>query len=260
MPDLVRDAQLDNLRVRKERVHSTMLIELLALLIFLSMAFAFVQKEEGDRANPWMERFRRAQAELREARSQIDAMRLQLRQLEARVRIVEEANRLLRASIQGPLAANDTRVLIGRDQLAGITGSNENLRALLDQLQRENAALRARLTATGRGGTDLPRCLVSPGFLFRVRVSGGDAYTVTSAWPQSAAGAVAGVSGAASLGAGRTMSRSEFEQLAGQVHGWGTRQSPPCGFTVVVSAAHENLRLYQRQQQVIGRYFYAAYR
>ena len=42
MADAAANAHANLLRIRKERVHSTMLVEVLALLIFLAMTFAFL--------------------------------------------------------------------------------------------------------------------------------------------------------------------------------------------------------------------------
>ena len=249
MSDSVRLAQAESIRVRKERVHATMLIELLSLLIFLSMAFAFIQKEEA-LATP-------AQQQLGEARREIRELRAELRTLQARLIFLEEANRLLRSSIDGPLSPTDTRLALPEDFYEETADSIVNNQQLIDQLQRENESLRRRISG---GGTDLPRCLVAPGFLYRIYVGANDTYQVEANWPDTAQGAVEQVPQAVAFGTGRSMSRTEFMRTAEAIQAWGRSQSPACGFTVEVFARHENLRLYVRQQQTIGRFFYGAYR
>jgi hypothetical protein len=256
--DLTVRAQTDSLRMRKERVQTTMLIELLSLLIFLAIAFAFVSKEESERTNPWKEKYDRIAMELQHRKAEIAKLSRDLAKIRAQVRFLEEANRLLRASVDGPLAANDKRIMLTAVQLESLNARLINSEALLQERQIENGQLRARLD--GKGGTDLPRCAVAPGYLYKIEVSGADAYRVTANWPATAAEAVAKVTGAKALGQGRSLSRPQFEQLAAQVSHWGKTQSPQCGFTAVVIESHGNLTLYKIQQRTVGKYFYAAYR
>lgn len=235
-----------------------MLIELLSLLIFLAIAFAFLAKEESERTNPWKEKHDRVAAQLLSAQKTIRRLTQDVVEAKARIKLLEEANRLLRASINGPLAANDRRVMLSAEQLASLNARLVNAEALLQERQVENGRLRERLA--GRGGTDLPRCAISPGYLLRIEVTGADVYRVRANWPATAAPDVRRVNGAVELGQAGSVSRRGFESLAAKVSAWGRVQAVPCGFTVLVTESHGDLSLYKSQQRTIGKYFYPAYR
>lgn len=235
-----------------------MLIELLALMVFLAMAFAFVMKEEGDRTNPWKERHDRVLAELDQSREEVRELRREARAMRANLELLEEANRMLRRSLEGPLQSDDRRVSISSEELRRLNARVANVEDLLDAQVRDNTTLRDRLE--GRGGTDLPRCQVSPGFLLRITVSGGDTFHVAPAWPASAAEPAARVPGLTNLGAGKSLNRQQFRAFAAAVQRWGGEQTPACGFTAEVFDTHSNKQLYKSQQRLIDTFFYTAYR
>ena len=236
-------------RMRKERVHSAMLIELLALLIFVAFAFAFVLKEEGDKINPWKEKYDRVEMELKTAKKEIADLEKRNRTLARQVASLEASVRRLIASHDGPLAANDKVVPLDRSEFDRLA----NDAALAQTLQAENANLRVRLNG---GGTDRPNCLVTPGFLISVELLSDGNFRVRPAWSQNAGAAVAAVDGATQLGGSGVISPAQFSALSSRVDGWARQQSPACGFRARVSESHGNLTLYKRQVRTVERYFY----
>ena len=247
-------------RVRKERIHTTMLIELLALLVFMSMAFAFVMKEEGDRVNPWKEKHDKVAAELRQAERRIVELRREVLTLSAKTRQMEAYIRRLLAAHEGPLPSNDRLAPISREQYEDLMGKAGNDDAMLQELQRGNADLRAQLSAAKGGGTDLPKCLVTPGYLLSIELLAGGDYRVSPDWAAGAEDVVRQVPGAMELAAGGSFGRDRFLALAGQVAGWGKAQPVPCGFRVRVRENHGDLGLYKRQLRTVEQYFYVARR
>lgn len=249
MVDLSARAADASIRARKDRIHTTMLIELLALLIFLAFAFAFAMKEEGDKLNPWKQKYDRVIVQLAEATKTIREQQHQLRVLEAKVVTLEASIRRLVAAHDGPLAANDRLIPLTRGEYEKLL----NDRALLAALQAENVGLRARLN---KGGTDRPNCLVTPGFLIGVELLANGNLRVRPTWTPEARTRVAEVPGALALGEGGSMSSQQFAARASQIDQWARRQTVPCGFRARVSESHGNLGLYKRQVRTVEQYFY----
>lgn len=249
MVDLSAKAADAAVRARKDRIHNTMLIELLALMIFLAFAFAFAMKEEGDRLNPWKLKHDKVALELERAKATIAEQRHEIRVLIAKVASLEASVRRLAAAHDGPLAANDVLIPLPRNEYDKLL----NDRALLTSLQSENAGLRARLN---NGGTDRPNCLVTPGFLISVELLSDGALSVRPAWSAEARARVAEVTGAIALGEGGRMTTQQFSQRASQVDAWARAQVPACGFRARVSESHGNLALYKRQVRAVEQYFY----
>ena len=243
-------ASADLLRLRKERVHSTMLVEVLALLIFMAFMFAFVLRDEASSTNIWKVKHDRVVAELQVARRENAQLNRQVREL-------ERANRQLLRDITGTIPANDTLV-ITEAQWQELINKLANAEAVVEKQQRDNAVMQERLN--GRGGSDLPNCTVSPTtFIVRIDLS-QSGYRVTPKWPASAASSVAEVPGLTALASGRTLSNSEFRRLAGQVKAWGRAQPVPCNFRAEVHPQHNAMSLYRAQQNAVGDTFYASYR
>jgi hypothetical protein len=246
------------LRVRKERLHSTMLVEILALLVFLAMGFALVSSDE-QAAQPLLDRIRHLESDLADRDKQV-------RELQVRVRGLEIANGQLAESLRrfaqikrGTLPANDRIVVLPQDQFASITHELANNRALLDERQNENASLRAKLTASGKGGSDLPNCPVTPGLIISVDLQANGSFAGHSLWSPSAIEKVRESPGLTQLASGRSLSRGEFQRLAQQVQNWGRSQTPQCGFRARVKAKHGNLNEYLDQHRVVAQYFYTAW-
>lgn len=249
MVDLSAKAADAAVRARKDRIHNTMLIELLALMIFLAFAFAFAMKEEGDRVNPWKQKYDAIALQLDRAKRTIADQRSEIRVLTAKVASLEASVRRLVAAHDGPLAANDKLIPLPQVEYDKLL----NDRALLNGLQAENAGLRAKLNG---GGTDRPNCLVTPSFLISVELLSDGSLRVRPAWSSEARARVSEVTGAIALGEGGRMTTQQFAQLGSQVDGWARAQAPACGFRARVSESHGNLTLYKRQVRAVEQYFY----
>lgn len=251
MADQAANAHANLLRVRKERVHATMLVEVLALLIFLAMAFAFVLRDEAVRTpNYWKRQYEQALVQVRELRRENAQLRTQIAEL-------EQFNRQLLRQVYGTLPSNDT-VTLTRDQWRELVNRSANAEQIVTSQQREIAQLRERLA--GRGGSDLPNCTVSPTtFIVRIELLAGG-YRAQGLWPAESAGAVAAVPGLRELASGRVLSQSEFRTLGSRIRTWSRAQPVPCNFRAQAVLRHGSLPLYRSQQAAVGNVFYASYR
>jgi hypothetical protein len=238
------------LRVRKERVHATMLVEVLALLIFLSMAFAFVLRDDAVRLNPWKQKYDKAEAEFRLLRRDYATMSREVKELEI-------VNRQLLRSLDSTVAANDSLV-INRAQWRELIQKLANAEAIVDAQQSDNSALRTRLA--GRGGSDLPNCTVSPtAFILALELQEGG-LRGSPLWPTSAQSAARQVPGLSELASGQQVTLTEFRALSAKVKAWGRQQAVPCNFRAVAYVRHNSMSAYRAQQMAIGDAFYTTYR
>lgn len=243
--------------VRKERIHTTMLIEVLSLLVFMSMAFAFVMKEEGDRTNPWKEVADRYERQIKSLKVENKFLEARLFSLQRQIEALEASIKRLVAAHQGPLAANDKVVVIPKAVFEGMSDKQGNSDQMVAELQREVASLRRRLqTVRGKGGVDLPNCPVTAGFLANVDLYGDGAFRVQPTWNKGAVDAAVKVPGLIALTSGKLLNRSQFQMYAGEVAQWGKKQAVPCGFRVRVLEHHVDLNLYKRQVGLVEQSFY----
>jgi hypothetical protein len=233
-----------------------MLVEILALLVFLAMGFALVSRDEMA-TQPLAEKVERLERQLSERNKEI-------RELKVRIRGLEIANEQLANSLRrfaeqktGPLPANAKVVVLPQDQFTSNMTDLANKTELLNGKQNENATLRAKLA--GRGGSDLPNCNVTPGLLIHVDLLAGGSFSAHPLWSANANGPAHKVPGLADLASGRALSKAEFERLARQVQSYGLQQVPQCGFRARVKERHSNLTQYKQQHHVVARYFYTAW-
>jgi hypothetical protein len=247
-----------SLRLRKERLHTTMLIELLALLVFMAMAFAFVSREHEE-ANPLVERVERLERMLRERELQIRQLRLEVRSLRQINQQLGESLRRLLNDPRTPLRANSRLVMLPEARFNEMIADLSNQSEIIQARQQENTSLRTRLTAAGRGGAGLANCPVTSGFLVSINVTGDDGFVVTPLWGAAAGPAVARIPGARDLASGARLNRTGFRRLADRLKQWGLAQNPQCSFRARIRASHSNLNLFQQQHRVAAQYFYMAW-
>jgi hypothetical protein len=242
-------------QVRKERVHTTMLIELLVLLVFLAMTFAFISRDELSTSA--------LQAKVNVLEKQVGELRIRVRALERENRELELANRTLAERLRrwmdqpkDRLPADDTSLAIPKEQFERLTGRLANSEAMVDERQQENAKLRRDLAVARGGGTDLPNCPVTTGFLLSIDLEGDGTFTVRPAWSAGASDLALGVPGVRELTTRRSMSAAAFRSAASQAQAWGKQQTTPCGFRVSVREKHGNLTRYKSQLRAVESAFY----
>jgi hypothetical protein len=237
-----------------------MLIELLVLLVFLALAFAFVKDSE--------KRYDRLQEDLADARRQIAALKRENGRLAEANGLLQEENEALQKSLRrfiaghtGTLVANEKLVLIRQSTFDAQAARTSETKRMIEERQAENAALRNKLMAAGKGGSDLPRCAVASGrFIARIDLLPDGRFRVTPKWPAAAAAEVAQVPGLAAIASAGPLDAASFRRLAAQTQAWGKSRAVPCGFSVEVFSQHSQLQLYKRQYQTVGTYFYPAMR
>lgn len=248
---LVRQAS----ELRKERVHNTMLVELLALLIFLAMAFAFVLKEEGDRANPWKEKHDRVQAELVAAQKKIAGLNRVVKALEIKVTALEQSLRRFLARSAGTLPAND-QVVMSKAEIDKLVAELANAKAVIQEQSTDNANLRARMN----GGVDLPPCTVTAGPLLRFDLLADGRFRAQPSWTAGADAIARTIPGVRELASGRSVDRRELLQQTRRIQSWAQKQTQKCQFRVRAHAAHNDAGLFNRQVSDLEQTFYVSRR
>jgi hypothetical protein len=231
-----------------------MLIELLVSLVFLAMAFAFVQKEEQS-ATTLQDKIFRLESEL----ATIKAANLKLTTENADLR---RRNRELEASLarwmkvpRSSISPNDRPVTLTGEAYKRLQDQLANALTMTAELQKDNAALRRLLNQQGKGGTDLPNCTVSAGFLLNIDFLPDGNLRTSPGWTAGAEAAARELPGIQDLLAG-DKSPAAFIQAAAQMAAWGHKQVVPCGFRVRAIERHTDLALYKRQLRSVEQYFY----
>lgn len=254
MSERAAEPSLEALRIRKERVHTTMLIELLVLLVFLAITFAVVTKDESGVST---------------IQAQLDALRAELLQvkhdnttLRRENEEVRRANAELKDSLarwmdrpRSSLPASDQPILLPNDQFKRLNAQLSNDEAMIDERQKENAGLRVKL-ATKSGGIDLPVCTVTAGYLIGVDLLGDGRLEAHAQWTPGAQEVVAAIPGVLTLVKAGPVATSVFGAQASRIAAWGRAQNSPCVFRVQVTEHHSNLALYKKQVRTVGQYFY----
>lgn len=254
-------AEAAQIGIRRERVHTTMMIELFVLLVFMAIAFGFFQREESGPSA--LDTLRNTIAVLEQKLGERDAevsdLRRQLRLMQQKYETVAEANRrLLNRDIT--LQGNETIRLSKKqydelfEQLNRVERERDAARATSGYLQAELNRLNAK---DGRGGKDLPPCEVNTGYLVVIDFLPGGGVRVRPNWTAAEAPAVGAIPGLSHLASSRPLSIAEFRRYAGQVQAWGKSQRPiPCAFRARWTRLHGNADQADRQRRVVGQYFY----
>jgi hypothetical protein len=237
--------------IRKDRLHSTMLIELLVLMIFLALAYAFVTRDDFNVTSLQQKleaitlRLKETQLEL--ARTQRENIRLK----RENALLQDSLNRWMQLP-KDRLPANQQPVVMPKEEYERL----KNKEAMIDERQKENADLRAQLAQARGGGVDLPNCTVTASFLLSIDLRADGRLSAHPVWAAGAASAAQAVPGISDLASGRALSPAEFSRLAERVQAWGRSQPTPCGFRVQVQEQHRSLDLYKRQVKLVERFFY----
>nr|QQZ48904.1 hypothetical protein JKL49_16595 [Phenylobacterium glaciei] len=117
-----------------------MLVEVLALLVFMAMAFAFVMREEGDRTNPWKEKADKLEQQVQALERVNRTLTTQIAALKRQISQLEDSIRLLVAEHDGTLPPNGYVTIPGHP------------------LQRRPAKLRTYKPFSTRRGATMPGC------------------------------------------------------------------------------------------------------
>lgn len=247
-------------RIQRERVNTSMLIEVLVLLVFLAMAFAFV-KDNEKRLDNIQEQLEQEREKRRQAENEVKRLSAINERLIQENQALQRSLRRSLAQRDGTLLPNDQYVLVREKEFTEQVGISADLKRIVADQQKDIQQLNNRLNEQGRGGSDRPRCRVASGdYIVKIEMLAGGQYRVSPNWPSEAGPEVARVPGLIQLANSSSIGRGEFERLAAQMNKWGRDQSIPCGFYAVATLKHSSLSTYRQQQQVISRYFYAAWR
>ncbi|MEP9360388.1 hypothetical protein [Sphingomonas sp. KR3-1] len=246
------------LRIRRERVHTTMLIELFVLLVFLAIAFAFFQKDPRHTAvDQLRSQIDKLESQLKDAKADISRLRGEREAFKRKYEEVAEANRRLINQVTGTAVAND-RIMLTRTQYDQVMERLNALALQLDASQAQSKFLQAKLDADPNShGKDLPPCEVNAKFLLTIDMLGNGNFRVHPAWAPSEAAGLAAVPGLTDLTGSSALTPAKFRSYAGQIKQWGMNQRPiPCGFRAKWERLHANPDLSDKQRNLISQYFY----
>lgn len=189
---------------RRDRLLMMTLIELLAIMVFVAMAYALASRNEAEISTDWKAKYEASQRELADAKASIVELRAQVEEARA------AAAALAQAYDGEPLPVNPD------EAWAEVL---ERARTASQTQQQQAAAQQARIAAAldGKGAFGVPRCPV-PTWAMTVLLYADDTLQAIPAWRPGEVTSVEQMPAIAELvGAGR-ISRDRFSALSSQVN------------------------------------------
>jgi cob(I)alamin adenosyltransferase len=240
-------------RARRAQIVALSLTELMLLLVFMSIAFTFLSKDEAKRDIPKVQRdLEEAQAALKEKSRQLAIARQRIQDLqEENHRLNEYIKELTGATNSISPNAEFPPPGYGLDRLRALAREQ---RSIISALQRQIGDLQKKVN--GGRAPGLPICTVTNGYLINFTLEADGNITGAPGWKSEMAFAVNEISGAQELASGRSLRLTELSASAAKVKSWGLRQVPPCTVRVSYARKTTDAGIFERQLKILGDYFY----
>jgi hypothetical protein len=241
-------------RLRRQQVVNLSMTELLLLVVFMALAFAFLSKEEDLRDIPLeleqvKQENQRLQSEILSLKRERTALLEEREQL--RIRVAELERRLKELLPEGlpPAPNNEPMAQIPESELKALRQQNRNLDQIARELRDENGMLKRQLG--GKGGEGPPKCNVTSGFLLNLDLRGDGSISGTPAWDHAAGSVVAKLPGIALLSSGAPLSGPQFVAARDELNKWADSQAQQCRFSVKARRLHNNISTFEYQLNLI---------
>jgi hypothetical protein len=228
--------------------------ELMLLLVFMSIAFTFLSKDEARKDIP------QVQKELEEAKRLLVQRDSTIRSLRQEVASLKAENRRLNeyiAQLTGPETltpqADFPPKSYGIEQLRVIAREQ---RMIIAALQRQVQEMTKRLN--GGKAPGLPICTLTRGFLLAFTLKPDGNISGVPGWSQEVGFILANSGGLPELSSGRNLSLEQFSSAADKVKSFGMAQSQPCTFRVSYRRETTDAAVFEQQLRALGGYFYVA--
>jgi FtsZ-binding cell division protein ZapB len=249
-------------RIRRQQVVNFSMTELLLLVVFMAVAFAFLSKEEDLRDIPLIKKEleevkrenQRLQSEILNLKRERTALLEEREQLRSRVAELERRLKELLPEGLPPAPNNEPMAQIPESELKALRAQNRNLNQIAREFQAENGTLRRQLGGKGAG---LPKCIVTSGFLLNLALRGDGSISGTAAWDEAAGSVASKLPGLAVLSSGAALSRAQFTSAGNELIAWANSQETPCRFSVKLTRLHSDISVYENQLNEVEMFFYA---
>lgn len=241
-------------RSRRAQIVALSFTELLLLLVFMSIAFTFLSKEEGKRNIPLVQRQRD------EARAELKIRTKELALAKAQVNALQQENERLNGYIKA-LTSSATSIApdispfpppgYGIEQLRALAREQ---RTIITALQGQIRELQTRLN--GGKAPGLPICTVTSGFMINFALEADGSFVGAPGWKSEMAFAVQDIDGVEVLASGRNLNAAQFAAEGAKVKAWGLKQSQPCTVRVSYARNTTDAGIFERQLKALGDAFY----
>jgi len=201
------------------------------LLVFMSIAFSFLAKEEGLKEVP------RVQAQLNDA-------------LAKNKELTRENARLSSALQQSSKELDKLKQFLKR-----IGVDSTTLRPNGNTIHFDTGATFVLTTASGKA-PGRPLCALKSVYLISFALLPGNAFRGTAAWDTNLDAEVAGLAGVATLASGRDLGLSEFEDAARQLQHDAVLKRSGCVFAVKAVRKTNDASVFDTELSSVERYFY----
>lgn len=242
-------------RNRRAQIVNLSFAELMLLLVFMTITFSFLAKEEGLREIPLIQR------ELDEAYTKITNLEKQISELQIEhTKTLQDLARLKKYLDDLGIDSNTLRpkhsATTDIDSMSPgqLKGFARNQQAIAAELQGQNAKLRKDIA--GGKAPGLPICLVTSRYLLSFSLLADGSVLGKPAWDTDANQIAKDLPGVSTLTSSSPISLKEFLNGASKLGAWGKSQSQPCTFTIGTRRLTNDAAMYDEQLNAMGKYFY----
>jgi hypothetical protein len=243
-------------RTRRAQIVALSLTELMLLLVFMSLAFTFLAKDEGKIEIP------RVQRELDEKKLELKQLTKELAAVKKSLVAVQQENDRLDEYIKELTGSADS-ISPDSNTFPPSTYGIEQLRALAREqrsiivaLQQQISALQTKIN--GGKAPGLPICTITNHYLVLFTLEADGTFVGAPGWSQEMAFATRDVPGLDQLTSRRALNPDEFNAAAAKVKAWGVSQSQPCTVRVSYTRHTTDAGIFERQLNALGNFFYKA--
>ncbi len=229
-------------RIRRAQIVSLSMTEIMLLLVFMAVTFAFLSRQENQvELTAAQKQLEEARIEIRRLHSDLDAVRAELRKLQAER---DDLDRLVRR-------------LLPEAELAKATPAE-----ILKWFDAHpDAAERAQrgVAAAMKGGVGLPRCDVKATHVLAMVLLGDGSMFGQKAWAAEDEALLNGVPGLSALSSGKSLDPRSASAASDELANWGRSQKTPCRFVVRVDDRQSpDKETYKAQIKLLEQRFYVS--
>jgi cell division protein FtsL len=227
----------------RSQVFSLSVTELLFLMVFVAMAFAFFADAEGKTE------LTSAQNDVKELKEQLRKEKESGERQNAKIADLKGQVEILTDFVGNLLG--DESVTLGEMGFGKSVDQRNHFRKDLEKRYKKHLK---RLGC----GTGYPRCKVTNSTLLSLYLREDGALDVSARWNEDAREAITQVPGLMQLVTKRTVTMEEFSRHAEQIFQWGDSQDVACRFHVDASSMAPNLSagFVSERMRIIDKYFY----
>lgn len=264
-------------RVRRQQVVNLSITELMILLVFMSITYSFLAREEDRKEVP------QSQQEWTRLKADNERLKIEVRKFQQERDLaltrVTELERLLKqlfpdAPVPVPNPPNNSFVAISKSALAELqarAAQADELRARaakfeemqtkvtnLEQqvLELNTTILELRKRLDGGKAPGRPRCPLTGTFLLAITANTDGSFTGVSASDKTLNSQAYALPGIEALSSRKQVSESEFKKIGAELIRLLETQDKPCRYSIRIKRTTNSFEQWEKQLSITEKFFY----